>query len=435
MCNYTNQWRFSPPERAEPISIQVGSTCHFIRIFFFTDETISSLTLLQRSRRSKKISCLPALLALRHGRSHRQRKKTFPCSHPAIKSILIANFRAVLLQMSLRECSACNDPLQDTDGHSECVACLVATLTATSCSHCENMSLSLLHSCIAFFHEGGPLRPALPFPFSPKRKKQWSSGPHPSGLSEITSDQRPCTSLSLQRLSLPVCFTREDQRPSSAANGLVSFGASEEEVIVDDSMSLTASDAEEWAGSGEEPEAPALSQSARPSVDTELIRILAKAVEELSLDWTAPEEPDPGLLDEWFLKGHRQPSPRRRPAPFLPAVHNELTKTWRAPYSARVNLSTAAALTTIDGAEEKGYSKLPPLEEAVVAHLCPPSTRGLKSAAHPSKPCRMTSALANRAYAVASQAGSALHTMSVLQVFQAKDPGTFRELHERDGSF
>lgn len=50
----------------------------------------------------------------------------------------------------------------------------------------------------------------------------------------------------------------------------------------------------------------------------------------------------------------------------------------------------------------------------------------------------MTSALANRDYAAAGQAGSALHTMSVLQVFQAKhlwdmdesgrDPGTFTEL-------
>ncbi len=32
-----------------------------------------------------------------------------------------------------------------------------------------------------------------------------------------------------------------------------------------------------------------------------------------------------------------------------------------------------AALTTVDGADEKGYSKLPPLEEAVAAHLFPPS--------------------------------------------------------------
>ncbi len=75
-------------------------------------------------------------------------------------------------------------------------------------------------------------------------------------------------------------------------------------------------------------------------------------------------------------------------------------------------------------------SKLPP--------LCPPSALGLKTyATHPLKPCRTTSALANRAYAAAGQAGSALHTMVVLQMLQAKllcgmdesgqDSNTFKE--------
>ncbi|XP_067276297.1 uncharacterized protein [Pseudorasbora parva] len=51
----------------------------------------------------------------------------------------------------------------------------------------------------------------------------------------------------------------------------------------------------------------------------------------------------------------------------------------------------------------------------------PPSTRGWQSRAqHPSKPCRTTSALAGRAYASAGQASAALHTMAVLQVFQAR---------------
>ena len=52
--------------------------------------------------------------------------------------------------------------------------------------------------------------------------------------------------------------------------------------------------------------------------------------------------------------------------------------------------------------------KLPPLEEAVAAHLCPP--------AHPSKPCRMSSALTDRAYSAAGQAASALHTLDARNV-------------------
>ncbi|ROL50005.1 hypothetical protein DPX16_0376 [Anabarilius grahami] len=72
-------------------------------------------------------------------------------------------------------------------------------------------------------------------------------------------------------------------------------------------------------------------------------------------------------------------------------------------------------------AEQKGYEHLPPLDEAVAAHLCPPAAVGWKTKrALPSKPCRTTSTLAGRAYTSAGQAASALHTMAIFQVFQAK---------------
>ncbi len=82
---------------------------------------------------------------------------------------------------------------------------------------------------------------------------------------------------------------------------------------------------------------------------------------------------------------------------------------------------------------------MPQLDESVAAHLCPPTAIGWKvKASHPSKPCRTTSALAGRSYASAGQAASALHSMAVLQVYQAKllsavdesepDPATLREL-------
>lgn len=108
--------------------------------------------------------------------------------------------------------------------------------------------------------------------------------------------------------------------------------------------------------------------------------------------------------------------------------------------SAPLSSPDSAALTTVDGAEDRGYSKLPTLEEMVAAYLCPPSALSLKvHAAHPSKPFGATSALANRAYAASGQSGSALHSMVVLQVFQAKllrsmdesgqDHDAFKELH------
>lgn len=49
----------------------------------------------------------------------------------------------------------------------------------------------------------------------------------------------------------------------------------------------------------------------------------------------------------------------------------------------------------VDGVKEKGYTKLPLLEEAVAAHLCPPAALGWKTkTAHLTKLCRATSALA-----------------------------------------
>ncbi len=54
------------------------------------------------------------------------------------------------------------------------------------------------------------------------------------------------------------------------------------------------------------------------------------------------------------------------------------------PYSARLRTSASSALTTIDGAEEKGYERMPQLDESVAAHLCPPTAIGWKAKAnHP----------------------------------------------------
>ncbi len=199
-------------------------------------------------------------------------------------------------------------------------------------------------------------------------------------------------------------------------------------------------DAEELSGSVTDPAPSGLPapSAAKAGMDAKLFRALSKAVEELGLEWSPPEEPSRSRLDEWFLPGRRQ-APQQRPSPFFPEVHDELTRSWRSPYSARLRTSASSALTTVDGAEEKGYERMPQLDKSVAAHLCPPTAIGWKAkASHPSKPCRTTSALAGRSYASAGHAASALHSMAVLQVYQAKllsavdesepDPATLKEL-------
>jgi len=91
----------------------------------------------------------------------------------------------------------------------------------------------------------------------------------------------------------------------------------------------------------------------------------------------------------------RHKAPRQGASPFFPEVHDEITKSWHAPYSSRLRASSSSSLTSVDGTEEKGYNSLPPLDESVAAHLCLSMAIGWKAkAAHLSKPCRITSALA-----------------------------------------
>ncbi len=348
--------------------------------------------------------------------------------------------------MPRRYCETCRSRLHADDGHSECVSCLGkshadAALACYDCSHCENISLASLRSRIAFFLESDPALHNLPFSSSqgPVRKKQRGRGCQREAESELTPTQNPRASLSPHREVSPVLFSQPDQRPSASASDLVSFGGSDKE-LADDSMSLAASDAEELSGLVADP-APLPSSApstAKAGMDAELLCVLSKAVEELGLEWSPPEEPSRSRLDEWFLPGRSQ-APRQRPSPFFPEVHDELTRSWRSPYSARIRTSASSDLTIIDGAEEKGYERMPQLDESVAAHLCPPAAIGwMAKATHPSNPCRTNSALAGRSYASAGQAASALHSMAVLQVYQAKllsaidesepDPATLREL-------
>ncbi len=159
---------------------------------------------------------------------------------------------------------------------------------------------------------------------------------------------------------------------------MISFGVSDNEL--DDSLSLAASDTEELSGSVADPALlpSSASRSARLKADDTLICVMTKAFNELGLEWSPPEEPSRSKLDEWFLPGRHQVLSQRS-SPFFPKVHDELTKSWCAPYSSRIRPSTSAALTSVGGTEEKGYEHLPPLDESVDTHLCPPMAIGWKA--------------------------------------------------------
>ncbi len=81
-------------------------------------------------------------------------------------------------------------------------------------------------------------------------------------------------------------------------------------------------------------------------------------------------------------------------------------------------LLTRQPLTS--GSEEQGYTAIPVVEDTLASHLSPSLAPSWKSRPLlPTKPCRTTFALIGKSYIAAGQAGMTLHTMAILQAYQA----------------
>ncbi len=116
------------------------------------------------------------------------------------------------------------------------------------------------------------------------------------------------------------------------------------------------------------------------------------------------------------------------PVPFFPEVHDELTGTWTAPFTARNRSSGSSSLATLDGGAARGYTEVPPVERSVCDAIVSKDRFYLaRNPLLPSRACRHSSALTGSAYAACGEAASALHAMALLQVHQAK---ALRDLHE-----
>ncbi|KAL0153588.1 hypothetical protein M9458_051068 [Cirrhinus mrigala] len=162
--------------------------------------------------------------------------------------------------------------------------------------------------------------------------------------------------------------------------------------------------------------------------DAEMAAALQRAAGEIGVVWVPPPSPEPSRLDDWFLGRGRDSRPRSAPVPFFPEVHEELTKSWKAPLSARPRCANSPSLTTLDGGPARGYTEVPQVERAIAMHLCPQNAASWRGCPRlPSRACKFSSTLVARAYAASGQAASALHAMAILQVYQAK---VLKDLHE-----
>ncbi len=162
--------------------------------------------------------------------------------------------------------------------------------------------------------------------------------------------------------------------------------------------------------------------------DPEMTAMLARAAVSIGLEVNRPPSPEPSRLNDWFLGAGRSSQPRPALVPFFPEVHEELTKSWMAPFMARSPSSASSFLSTLDGGVARGYAGIPQVERAIAVHLCPRNAATWRNRPRlPSKACKLTDALAAKAYSTAGQAASTLHAMAILQVHKAK---ALKQLHE-----
>ncbi|KAI2661278.1 Sorbicillinoid biosynthetic cluster transcription factor sor4 [Labeo rohita] len=311
------------------------------------------------------------------------------------------------------------------DRHDRCVQCLgrehaEAAFAEGGCQNCEDMPLGTLRSRAAFFAK------------KPRRHSTASrSGPSTSGyeaaamcVEEERQGDDVLPGMSPQTVH-PVCppMESQDDFESSSQYGLdLLFGAPAEEK------------AGSVASEGEPSEADVTAELTAPAggsqsvADAEMAAALKRAAKEIGVVWVPPPSPEPSRLDDWFLGSARDSKPRSSPVPFFPEVHEELTKSWKAPLSARSRHAISPSLTTLDGGPARGYTEVPQVERAIAMHLCPQNAASWRGRPRlPSRACKFSSALVAKAYAASGQAASALHAMAILQVYQAK---VLKNLHE-----
>ncbi len=332
--------------------------------------------------------------------------------------------------MASRSCvSGCGRFLTSSDGHDRCPSCLgfrhaEAALVDESCSHCGNMTMAMLRSRYLLARRGGiPL--ALPRSSSSGWRTTSAQGQGDLRITvraspSSTSPRASHSSSTSHRLGFPGEYAGSSDR----AGPSISFGAP-----ADDGISITASGDELGSGEDDSAALPPSGRVALPESDPELTAMLSRAAESIGLHYRRPPSPERSRLDDWFLgtqAERRQPPP----VPFFPEVHEEVTRSWKAPFSARNRPSASSVLTTLDGGAAQGYVEVPSVERAISMQLCPQGAAAWRGNPRlPSRACKFSSALTAKAYGAAGQAASALHAMALLQVHQAK---ALKQLHEGD---
>ncbi len=301
------------------------------------------------------------------------------------------------------------------DTHDLCVVCMGAeharsALEGADCVHCERLSMHFLRSRKDLFDAEGAFtsvsRSAGPAAAEVERRQHsWGS------QEDLLEGMETGKSLSP---SPPIRFG--GRSPGSEARSAVTSPRG-----TDSALLLSSSE----EGECESIEAP---PPVSPQYE-ELLEVMSRAVAKLNISWPAEEhaEPQTNKLDERFLRAKR--SPPTRSLPFFPDLHTEVSRSWASPFSAHLFVLSSDYYGNVGGLKQCGYRAMPWVEQTLASYLSPNAASSLKAPSLPYKPLRTTSALVGKGYAASGQAGACLHTMSVLQAYQAD---LLKEMDERE---
>ncbi len=295
----------------------------------------------------------------------------------------------------------CPRYLTPIDTHDCCVFCLGEeharnVREGAVCVHCERFSMRKLRSRLSLFSrkEGQPSasrdsRPTIAE--ARRRMKSWGSQ---VDLADELERELSLSHESAKNEGEPLDYDDLISLKSSdpAASALLGYAQEEQEMSESEEVETE------------------LSQTSSPACK-ELLDVMEHATARLDLPWERTKMAAPrGRLDERYLSGHKTPAQVN--LLFLPDLHTEVEKEWK-------KIRFPLAPTNSSKFRENGYERMPPVEENLASYLSMGETASLKVPSLPSKPLQVTSRLNGRAYTAAGQAVASLHTMAVLQAYQA----------------
>ncbi len=306
--------------------------------------------------------------------------------------------------------SGCGRYLAPRDGHECCIACLglahaEAAFVDESCTHCGKMTVSELRSRLQFLQRGGV---PVPLPHSDPSQRVAASGSTGDlriTVSALPSGNQPPRNPHSSCTPQPVELPGERGGPSQRCAPSVSFGAPP-----DDRMSIAASEGEsDFSGDDASVQLPPSGTVAVPDTDPKMMAMLSWAANRVGLVWNPPPCPEPSRLDNWFLRVARAGSQPPTPVPFFPEVHEELTGTWKAPFTTvPVGPPPSPPLMVA----WLRVTRASPLWSGLLLCNCALTPPGGGEPSLPSRACKHSSDLTSKAFLACGEAAYALNAMA-----------------------